>query len=410
MGSRRGPHQDPHELGGRRSRISLRWVLARKTGLPPPSANWAVTIGTRSRRIGAYLKADGELLRAGDWHRRGLDADRAFGRELAIIVHRASLDQAMVRAELTPTMLLALDNERLRAASASPLFDCCASRARIAAVEDDERRRIERDLHDGAQQRLLAVAIDLRLARSWQNARATRSVRNDSAELNRSRSQPSTSCVPLGLGVHPAILGQSGLAVALSSLAEDSRSLSTIDIDRSLRLPEVVETVVYQTLADLVAGARPAGATEVAISVHRADSEVVVQIDCDAPVLEVTDRVTDRVGRLRRRVDWCRDIETHLVRVVMLCVIVAEDLPLTRQGLSACDAGVDVVAQTLDAGDIVQLVARERPGRGHLDIRMPPTHTDEGSSPPRRIRDGLPGLGVLVLSHYVESAWALRPM
>ena len=91
-------------------------------------------------------------------------------------------------------------------------------------------------------------------------------------------------------------------------------------------------------------------------------------------------------------------------------VIVAEDLMLTREGIVRllADAGVDVIAQASDAGDIVDLVARERPDAVILDIRMPPTHTDEGIVAAGRIRDGFPGVGVLVLSHYLESAWALR--
>ena len=91
-------------------------------------------------------------------------------------------------------------------------------------------------------------------------------------------------------------------------------------------------------------------------------------------------------------------------------VIVAEDLMLTREGIVRLltDAGVDVVAQAGDAETLVSLVARERPDAVVLDIRMPPTHTDEGIVAAARVRDNFPGVGVLVLSHYLESAWALR--
>jgi serine/threonine-protein kinase len=91
-------------------------------------------------------------------------------------------------------------------------------------------------------------------------------------------------------------------------------------------------------------------------------------------------------------------------------VIVAEDLMLTREGIVRLltDAGIEVVAQAGDAEALVQLIARERPDAVVLDIRMPPTHTDEGIVAAARVRDGFPGVGVLVLSHYLESAWALR--
>jgi DNA-binding NarL/FixJ family response regulator len=91
-------------------------------------------------------------------------------------------------------------------------------------------------------------------------------------------------------------------------------------------------------------------------------------------------------------------------------VIVAEDLLLTREGIVRLlsDAGVEVVAQAGDAEALVTLVARWHPDAVVLDIRMPPTHTDEGIIAAARVRDGFPGVGVLVLSHYLESAWALR--
>ncbi|HEX5148890.1 MAG TPA: response regulator transcription factor, partial [Candidatus Limnocylindrales bacterium] len=91
-------------------------------------------------------------------------------------------------------------------------------------------------------------------------------------------------------------------------------------------------------------------------------------------------------------------------------VIVAEDLLLTREGIVHLlgDAGVEVVAQAPDAGRLLDLVAEHRPDAVVVYIRMPPTHTDEGIEAAGRIRDAHPEIGVLVLSQYVESGWALR--
>jgi DNA-binding NarL/FixJ family response regulator len=91
-------------------------------------------------------------------------------------------------------------------------------------------------------------------------------------------------------------------------------------------------------------------------------------------------------------------------------VIVAEDLMLTREGIVRLltDAGVEVVAETADGSDLLSLVARDRPDAVVLDIRMPPTHTDEGIVIAGRLRDAFPTVGVLVLSQYVEPTWALR--
>jgi DNA-binding NarL/FixJ family response regulator len=91
-------------------------------------------------------------------------------------------------------------------------------------------------------------------------------------------------------------------------------------------------------------------------------------------------------------------------------VIVIEDLMLTREGIVRllADAGVTVVAQARDATDVLSLVAQHRPDAVLLDIRLPPTHTDEGIAAASGIRAAYPDLGVLVLSQYVESTWALR--
>jgi DNA-binding NarL/FixJ family response regulator len=91
-------------------------------------------------------------------------------------------------------------------------------------------------------------------------------------------------------------------------------------------------------------------------------------------------------------------------------VTVAEDLMLTRVGIVQllADAGVDVVAEAGDGESLLGLVAKHRPDAVVVDIRMPPTHTDEGIVAAGRIRDAFPGIGVLVLSQYVEATWALR--
>lgn len=91
-------------------------------------------------------------------------------------------------------------------------------------------------------------------------------------------------------------------------------------------------------------------------------------------------------------------------------VIVAEDLMLTREGIVRllAEAGVDVVAQSADATSLLSLVASHKPDAVIADIRMPPTHTDEGIVAAGRIRDAFPDVGVLVLSQYVEPTWALR--
>jgi DNA-binding NarL/FixJ family response regulator len=91
-------------------------------------------------------------------------------------------------------------------------------------------------------------------------------------------------------------------------------------------------------------------------------------------------------------------------------VVIAEDELLLRQGLARLldDAGIDVAAAVETADALLERVARVKPDVALVDIRMPPTHRDEGILAAREIRATHPETGVLVLSHYLESTYALR--
>jgi DNA-binding NarL/FixJ family response regulator len=91
-------------------------------------------------------------------------------------------------------------------------------------------------------------------------------------------------------------------------------------------------------------------------------------------------------------------------------VVVADDVMLTREGIVHLldEAGIDVVAQAEDADGLLREVRLKQPDAAIVDIRMPPTHTDEGLVATQRIRANHPAIGVLVLSQYVEPSYALR--
>ena len=91
-------------------------------------------------------------------------------------------------------------------------------------------------------------------------------------------------------------------------------------------------------------------------------------------------------------------------------VVVADDVMLTREGIVRLlrEAGVEVVAEASDATGLLQHVRRAHPDVAVVDIRMPPTHTDEGLVAAKAIRDAHPDVGVLLLSQYVEPSYALR--
>jgi DNA-binding NarL/FixJ family response regulator len=91
-------------------------------------------------------------------------------------------------------------------------------------------------------------------------------------------------------------------------------------------------------------------------------------------------------------------------------VVVADDLMLTREGIVhvLTEAGIDVVAEAEDADNLLRHVRLARPDAAVVDIRMPPTHTDEGLVAAQQIRSEHPEVAVLVLSQYIEPSYALR--
>jgi DNA-binding NarL/FixJ family response regulator len=91
-------------------------------------------------------------------------------------------------------------------------------------------------------------------------------------------------------------------------------------------------------------------------------------------------------------------------------VVIADDVMLVREGIAHVlrDAGIDVVAQTTDADSLLRAVNSHQPDLAVVDIRMPPTHTDEGLVAAKTIRNNHPRIGVLVLSQYIEPSYAMR--
>ena len=91
-------------------------------------------------------------------------------------------------------------------------------------------------------------------------------------------------------------------------------------------------------------------------------------------------------------------------------IVIADDEMLLREGLARllADAGFDVVGKAADGPELMRAVRLTDPDVAIIDIKMPPTHTDEGLVVAREIRSSHPGVGVLVLSHYLESVYAMR--
>jgi PAS domain S-box-containing protein len=162
----------------------------------------------------------------------------------------------------------------LAVASAQARADLVASRARLVQAGDEERRRLERNLHDGAQQRLVSVALKLRLARARLGSEpdATAELLD---EASRELDAGLAELRELARGLHPAILGDHGLPRALEALA--ARLPGPVDVDAPLaaRLPEHIEATAYYIVSEALTNvSKHAAADNARVSVRR-DGDVV---------------------------------------------------------------------------------------------------------------------------------------
>jgi signal transduction histidine kinase len=188
------------------------------------------------------------------------------GWAVAAIVHDESLlDQPELLEAIASYARIALENERLSGRVDASMRELRESRARIQASADNERRRIERDLHDGAQQRLVGLRIQLELAEEL--------VREDpDAGLDRLHALGDDvdaildEIRSLARGVYPSLLADQGLADALQAVALRAPVPVTLDVDGVGRYPQDVESAVYFCcLEALQNAAKHAGATTITV-------------------------------------------------------------------------------------------------------------------------------------------------
>jgi signal transduction histidine kinase len=233
------------------------------------------------------------------------------GRPLAAIVHDPVLreDPTLVRSVLA-VLRLAVENERLDGALQTQLEEVRASRARLVVAAEDERRRIERDLHDGAQQRLVGVTIALQQAR--QAAREGAS----SPELEERLASAAdelkgaiTDLRELARGIHPALLEDDGLPAAITALGRRASIPVETRFELHRRLPRHIEATAYFVVAEaLTNAARHADATKVDVEIVDAGAQLIVIVADDGAggaepsqgsgLAGLADRVASVDGRL----------------------------------------------------------------------------------------------------------------
>ena len=302
-----------------RSRIAqagaMSSLMARLGGDPGPDAVRAAlaeALGDPSLRL-AYWLPDGERFVDADGRPVRVDVGtwsevERNGSRIAAIGHDPALadEPELVRAA-SGAAALAIENQRLAAALRARIEELRASRARIVEAGDAERRRLERDLHDGAQSRLVALALKLRLAqrRASEHPELAALIAEAGDELQASLDEVRE----LARGIHPAVLTDRGLDAALRSLAV--RAPVPVDVVGGVPddLPGPVATAAYFVVAEALTNvAKYASASGATVAVARSESGVRVEVaddgigGADVAAGSGLRGLADRVGALDGRI------------------------------------------------------------------------------------------------------------
>ena len=260
------------ELGRAPSPVRTREILARALGDPTLAIAFWVPDANR------YVDADGQPV-ALDGH-RATSVLRQDGAPLAALSYDPSLreDPKLIEAVATAARL-SLENARLQAELRAQLREVRASRARIVAADDTARRRFERDLHDGAQHRLVSLLLNMQLGRRGRDVGDAGTLLD---EVERGLGEVLDELRALASGLLPPALAEYGLEAAVSELV--ARVPLRIDVGEmpTARLPEPIEVAAYFVVAEgLTNAAKHARASSASVRVAAADGLLRVEVGDD---------------------------------------------------------------------------------------------------------------------------------
>jgi signal transduction histidine kinase len=264
------------ELGESTTAIDLQEALGRALGDPSLELAYWVPAGAR------YVDSSGRPVELPE-----LDSGRAAtvvereGETIAALIHDPALAE---NSELVQSVCaaagLTLENARLQAELRARLAELQASRARLVEATESERRRIERDLHDGTQQRLVSIAMTLGLVES-KLAADRRVVEPVLREARETLAVALDELRELTQGIRPAILVERGLAAALDDLSRRAALPVRLEVTVSGRLSEQVESAAYFVASEALSNA--------AKHSHASEVRLAASKERDALVLEVAD-------------------------------------------------------------------------------------------------------------------------
>jgi signal transduction histidine kinase len=256
-----------------------------------------------------FVDVDGRPVDVPDRDGRATTTIDRDGAPFAALLHDHSLaDERELLAGVTAATAIALDNARLHAELNARVEELRGSRARVIEAAHRERQRLERDLHDGAQQRLIALSLELSLLEKRLGDDPDARTRVDLARREVALSLEELRDV--AHGIHPAVLSGHGLEVALQSVVARAPFPVRLLVELESRLAEPLEVAAYYVVSESLANtAKHAHANSATVSVGRGRDQVVVEVVDDGiggadteggtGLRGLADRVEALGGRLR---------------------------------------------------------------------------------------------------------------
>jgi signal transduction histidine kinase len=255
-----------------------------RDGLAAALRDDTLEVGYWSPASGTYLDGDGAIVRLpAEGARRAATRLDHGASPVAVIIHDASIadDPGLVAAVAAATRLI-VENSRLTSTVEEQLAEVSASRARIVEAGDAERRRVERDLHDGAQQQLVTVSLALRLARMRMGDAADPEILTSLDEAAAAAKSALAELRALARGIYPAVLTEAGLGAAIRSLADRSAVPADVTGATTERFSPVVERTAYFVVSEALTNVNKyANATLAHVTIERGPEELTVEVSDD---------------------------------------------------------------------------------------------------------------------------------
>ncbi len=233
----------------------------------------------------AYADAQGNRIDLAPEDGRSVTLVRREGVTVAALVHDAALDdEPQLLAAVAQAVGMAIENSQLQVELQARLADVRASRARIVSAGDAERRRLERNLHDGAQQRLVALSLALRRARNRLQPKDDPGLATSLDDAALLVHDALAELRELARGLHPAILSEAGLPGALAALVARSPVEAILRAVPSERFPTAVEAAAYYLVSEALTNvAKHAPGAGAEVRVTRAADQLEVEVADSGP-------------------------------------------------------------------------------------------------------------------------------